>query len=86
MLCIVLVSMSGSHGPHTSARKQTTDVHANPSHALGDVRQPLNSEAGPLQGMGHDYIIQEGCVLLPDLVLLLDTLLIGSSASRSDFG
>ena len=38
----------------------------------GDVREPLSSEAGPLQGMGHDKIIEERSVLLPDLVLLID--------------
>lgn len=38
----------------------------------GDVREPLSRQAGPLQGMGHDKVVEEGCVLLPYLVLLVD--------------
>ena len=45
--------------------------------ALGacDVRQPLRRETGPLQGVGHHEVVEEGRVLLPYLVLLVyDTL------------
>ena len=38
----------------------------------GHIGQPLSSEAGPLQRVGHHQIVQEGGVLLPDLVLLID--------------
>lgn len=38
----------------------------------GDIRQPLGSEAGPLQGVGHHQVIEEGGVLLPYLVLFID--------------
>ena len=42
--------------------------------ALGasDVGQPLRGQAGPLQGVRHHQVVQERCVLLPDLVLLVD--------------
>ena len=36
------------------------------------VGQPLGSQAGPLQGVGHYQVVEEGRVLLPDLVLLVD--------------
>ena len=36
------------------------------------VREPLGREAGPLQGVGHHQVVEEGRVLLPDLVLLVD--------------
>ena len=38
----------------------------------GDVREPLSRQAGPLQGVGHDKVVQEWSVLLPYLVLLVD--------------
>ena len=38
----------------------------------GHVRQPLGRQAGPLQGVGHHQVVQEGRVLLPYLVLLVD--------------
>lgn len=37
-----------------------------------DIRKPLGGEAGPLQGVGHDQIVQERGVLFPDLVLFID--------------
>ena len=42
----------------------------------GHVGQPLGREAGPLQGVGHHQVVQEGGVLLPDLVLLVDDALL----------
>lgn len=37
-----------------------------------DIWEPLRSEAGPLQGVRHDQIVQERGVLFPDLVLFID--------------
>ena len=37
----------------------------------GDIRQPLSRKAGPLQGVGHNQVIEEWGVLLPDLILLV---------------
>lgn len=41
-------------------------------HSPRDIGQPLGSQAGPLQGMCHDQVVEERGVLLPDLVLLID--------------
>ena len=38
----------------------------------GYVGQPLSGQARPFQGMCHDKIIEEGSVLLPYFVLLVD--------------
>lgn len=38
----------------------------------GDIREPLSGQAGPLQGVGHDKVVEEWSVLLPYLVLLVD--------------
>ena len=37
-----------------------------------DVREPLCSKTGPLQGMSHDQVVQEWCVFLPYFVLFID--------------
>lgn len=37
----------------------------------GDVWEPLRSQAGPLQGVGHHQVVEERCVLLPYLVLFV---------------
>lgn len=49
----------------------------------GDIGQPLGSEAGPLQGVSHDQVIEERGVLLPDLVLLIDHPFLHSIVKRS---
>lgn len=43
-----------------------------------DIGQPLGSQTGPLQGMGHHEVVQERSVLLPDLVLFIDDPLLHS--------
>lgn len=37
-----------------------------------NIHQPLCSQRWPLQGMGHYQIVQERCILFPDLVLFID--------------
>ena len=54
-----------------SAQYQPVDTVVLPLRS-GHVRQPLGCQAGPLQRMGHHQVVQEWCVLLPDLVLLVD--------------
>lgn len=43
-----------------------------------DIRQPLCSQAGPFQGMGHHQVVEKWGVLLPDLVLFIDDPLLHS--------
>ena len=38
----------------------------------GHIRQPLGRQTRPLEGVGHDEVVEERRVLLPDLVLLVD--------------
>ena len=38
----------------------------------GDIREPLGGEAGPLQGVCHYQVIEEGCVFLPYFVLFIN--------------
>ena len=45
---------------------------------LGDIWEPLSSEAGPLQGMRHHQVIEKWSVLLPYLVLFIDDSLLYS--------
>lgn len=40
--------------------------------------KPLDRQRRPFQRVGHDQVVQERGVLLPDLVLLVYQLLIGS--------
>ena len=42
-----------------------------------DIGQPLASQSGPLQSVGDDKVVEKGRVLLPDLVFLIDELLLG---------
>jgi hypothetical protein len=39
---------------------------------LDEVWEPLHGEGGPLEHVGDDEVVEEGRVLLPDLVLLVD--------------
>lgn len=38
----------------------------------GHLRQPLDGEARPLQGVSHDKVVQKWRILLPYLVLFVD--------------
>jgi hypothetical protein len=43
---------------------------------LGAVGEPLHGKGGPFERVGDDEVVEEGCVLLPDLVLLVDEALL----------
>lgn len=43
---------------------------------LGAVGQPLHGEGGPFERVRDDEVVEEGGVLLPDLVLLVDEALL----------
>ena len=40
-----------------------------------DVREPLHSEAGPVERVRHHHVVKKGGVLFPDFVLLVNSLL-----------
>lgn len=56
----------------TGFETRTTTAPRRARKSPADVRQPLDREAGPLQRVRHHQVVQEGRVLLPDLVLLVD--------------
>ena len=43
---------------------------------FGAVGEPLHGEGGPFERVGDDEVVEEGSVLLPDLVLLVDEALL----------
>lgn len=71
-----LWSVDISHDIYISATVSCCDLEPEKvlhnSHLPGDIWEPLSSEAWPLQSMGHDQIIEERGVLLPNLILLVD--------------
>lgn len=62
------------HGVVLVGRTATRELVQDKSPVRFEIRQPLRGEGGPVEGVGDDEVVQEGRVLLPYLVLLVDLL------------
>ena len=68
----ILIYFDGTQGRSILNIEQLVSRLKNNYFYFLSVWQPLHSQTRPLQRVRHDHVIEEGSVLLPDLVLLVD--------------